>query len=170
MQKLLVFIYYALINKLPNSRFCKFCNKLRVFYLSRMLKVMEYSENAFFEEKVYIGNGRNISIGKNCQINENVFIQGATIGNYVMIAPNVSILANMHKFNRIDVPMVFQGKVLGRKAIIDDDVWIGRNAVIMPGVKIKRGSIIAASAVVTKDVEEYSIVGGVPAKLIKKRI
>jgi chloramphenicol O-acetyltransferase type B len=61
------------------------------------------------------------------------------------------------------------GKGVNSKVIIEDDVWIGYGAIIMSGVKIRRGSIIAAGSVVTKDVEPYSIVGGNPAKLIKYR-
>ena len=55
------------------------------------------------------------------------------------------------------------------KIIIEDDVWIGRNAIVMPGIKIGKGSIIGAGSVVTRNVESFSVVGGVPAKLIKKR-
>ncbi len=62
-------------------------------------------------------------------------------------------------------------KKVGRNVAIDEDnVWIGANAVVVPGVRIGTGSIIGAGAVVTKDVEPYSIMGGVPAKLIRKRI
>ncbi len=65
--------------------------------------------------------------------------------------------------------MILQGEKKGINPIIEDDVWIGRNAIIMPGVRIGKGSIVGAGAVVTKNVEPYSIVGGVPAKLIRKR-
>jgi len=65
--------------------------------------------------------------------------------------------------------MIMQGEIRGLNPVIEDDVWIGRNAVIMPNVKIGKGSIIGAGAVVTKNVKAYSVVGGVPAKLIRKR-
>ena len=61
-------------------------------------------------------------------------------------------------------------KEKGKKVIVEDDVWIGRSAIIMPGVKIGKGSIVGAGSVVTKDIEPFSVVGGVPSKLIKKRI
>jgi maltose O-acetyltransferase len=138
--------------------------------LSRVLKILKPSKNAFIENNVYIGNAKQVTIGKDVQINENVFIQGAIIGDFVMIAPNVSILANMHKHDRIDIPMAKQGKTIGNQVIIEDDVWLGRNVTVMPGVKIERGSIIAAGAIVTKDVPPYSVYGGVPAKFIKKRV
>lgn len=169
MQKLKLVIYYMLISKLPNSRFGNVFRKIRNWYVCHVLKIMQKDDGNFFEENVYIGNGQNITIGKHCHINENVFIQGATIGNFVMVAPNVAILNGTHKFDRVDVPMIMQGEEKELNPIIEDDVWIGRNAVIMPKICIGQGSIIGAGAVVTKDVEAYSIVGGVPAKLIKKR-
>jgi len=168
--KLKLIVYYFIIQYLPNSRFSKLGNKIRVWYLSKILKVIKPSKETFIENKVYIGNGKQISIGSGVQINENVFIQGAVIGNYVMIAPNVSLLANMHTHDRIDIPMAKQGKVVGNPVIIEDDVWLGRNVIVMPGVKIEKGSIIAAGAVVTKDVPPYSVYGGIPAKFIKNRV
>jgi len=137
--------------------------------MSKILKVMVWDKKSLFENNIYIGNTKNLKIGKHCEINDHVFIQGATIGNNVMIAANASLLANMHNHNRKDIPMNLQGKKLGNKVIIEDDVWIGRSVIVMPGVRIKKGSIIAAGAVVTKDVPEYCIYGGVPAKFLKKR-
>jgi len=170
MQKFLFLIYYIFIAKLPNSRYAKIFNRIRVFYLARVIKVIAPDNNSSFQENVYISKPGKVKIGRHCQINEDVFIQGAEIGDYVMIAPRVAILCNMHKFERTDLPMALQGKVLNNKVIIEDDVWLGRNVVVMPGVRIGKGSIIASGAVVTKDVEPYSVMGGVPARLIKKRI
>lgn len=169
MYKIKLFIYYIFISKLPNSRFSNFFRKIRNWYVCDILKIMKRHNENYFEDNIYIGNGKNLTIGEFCHINENVFIQGANIGNHVMIAPNVSILNSTHNYQNIDLPMIMQGEVKGLNPIIEDDVWIGRNAVIMPNIKIGKGSIIGAGAIVTKDVEPYSIVGGVPAKLIKKR-
>jgi len=167
--KLKIFFYYAFIQHLPHSRYWKGFNRFRVFYVSRILKVMSLDTNSRFQNNIYIGNGKNVRIGKHCQINEHVFIQGATIGSHVMIAPNVSLLANTHNHKRVDIPMILQGEKKDKKIIIEDDVWLGRNAIVMPGITIQKGSIVAAGAVVTKDVPAYVIVGGVPAKIIKKR-
>jgi maltose O-acetyltransferase len=142
---------------------------MRVFYVTRILKIMQPDKNSRFQNKVYIGNGKNLQIGEYCQINEHVFIQGAVIGNHVMIAPHVSLLAHMHKHDRTDIPMILQDRTKVNKVIVEDDVWLGRNAIIMPGIHIGKGSIVAAGAVVTKDVPEYTVVGGVPAKIIRKR-
>ena len=137
--------------------------------MTKVLKIMQNHRHNYFEPNIYIGNGKNISIGQYSQINENVFIQGAKIGANVMIAPNVSILSKGHNFSDVDTPMIMQGKTEEVLPIIEDNVWIGRNVVIMPGVHIGAGSIIGAGAIVTKNIMNNSIMGGVPAKLIKSR-
>lgn len=169
MRTLKLFFYYLLIQHLPHSRYAGVFNSLRVFYVHNIMRVVKGGKNSYFENNVYLGNGKKVSIGKHCQINEHVFIQGAKIGDYVMIAPNVSLLANTHKHERTDIPMALQGKEEGKSVIVEDDVWLGRNVIVMPGVKIGKGSIVAAGAVVTKNVEPFTVVGGVPAKFIKKR-
>lgn len=77
-----------------------------------------------------------------------------------MIGPNVSIPGANHNFDSIDVPMNMQGNTI-KGTIIEDDVWIGANSVILDGIAIGKGSVIGAGSVVAKDVEPYSIVGGV---------
>jgi maltose O-acetyltransferase len=86
-----------------------------------------------------------------------------------MIAPNVAIHSTTHIYHDIDLPMVMNGLSEINPIFIEDDVWIGRNVVILPGIRIGKGCIVGANSVVTKNLEEYSIYGGVPAKLIKKR-
>ena len=89
-----------------------------------------------------------------------------TIGNHVNLAQGITVSALNHNFEdtrlRIDEHGVNTSEI-----VIDDDVWIGANAVITAGVHIGRHSVVAAGAVVTKDVPEYSVVGGVPAKVIR---
>lgn len=90
------------------------------------------------------------------------------IGNDVMIGPNVVLRASNHGADRLDVPMWDQPHTGGTIAI-GDDVWIGANAVVVAGVTIGAHSIVAAGAVVTRDVPEYSVVAGVPARVIADR-
>ncbi len=161
--------YYLIISHLPHSRFSMLFNRIRVWYLCRILQIMGGGEKTYFEHHIFIGGPGKVKFGQSCQINENTFIQEAEIGNFVMIAPNVAIISSMHNCDRIDIPMIFQGETTNKKVIIEDDVWLGRNVLVMPGVKIGKGSIVAAGAVVTKDVPEYKIVGGVPARVIKDR-
>ncbi|QFT08590.1 Putative acetyltransferase [Vibrio sp. THAF190c] len=91
------------------------------------------------------------------------------LGNNVMVAQNVQIIGGNHAFNRTDLPMMFQGEGKQGPIVIENDVWLGASCIILTGVTIGEGAIIAAGSVVTKSVEPYSIVGGNPAKLIKKR-
>ena len=91
-----------------------------------------------------------------------------TIGNNVMLAPRVSIYAENHVFTSSDSTIKSQG-VEKKEVIIEDDCWIAANAVILAGVTIGRGSVVAAGSVVNEDVAPYSVVAGVPAKFIKSR-
>ena len=176
LHKIKLIIYYLFISKLLHSRFFSLANKIRLYYLEKVLKIKlttnnkEYKKSECVENNVYISDAKNIKIGYGVQINENVFIQGAKIGNFVMIAPNVAILNSSHNFNSTSHPMALQGKTKMNNVTINDDVWIGRNVIVMPGVKVGKGCIIGAGSILTKDTIEYGIYAGVPAKLIKKRI
>lgn len=106
------------------------------------------------------------------QINPGTVIYGSVeIGKYVMIAPNCTIAGGTHAYEDKLIPMRFQNSTpFNQGIVIDEDVWIGANSVILNGVKISKGCIIAAGSVVTKSTEyEYSIYGGVPAKFIRLR-
>ncbi|MGD8172067.1 acyltransferase [Vibrio sp. TRT 21S02] len=170
LNKVALAIYYLIIRKLPNTKYLDFPNKIRVWYVCNVLKIMQYHPETIFEDEVYISHGKNVRIGKHCHINERVFIQGATIGDKVMIAADAYIMNSTHNFDKLDIPMIDQGGITDNNPKIGNDVWIGKNVVIMPGVKVGDGVIIGAGAVVTKDIEPYSIVGGVPAKVIRSRL
>lgn len=110
--------------------------------------------------------GNNVGIAQNCFIQVRGFV---SIGSNVMFGPNVSIFSENHNFYRTDIPMIEQDTI--RKGVtIEDDVWLGTQAIILDGVTIGKGSIVAAGAVVNLDVPPYSIVAGVPAKIINSRI
>jgi acetyltransferase-like isoleucine patch superfamily enzyme len=87
---------------------------------------------------------------------------GIEIGSHVMLSPRVSIHSENHNYDRLDLPMRAQG-VVRRPTTIEDDCWIASTSVILSGVRIGRGAIVAAGSVVTKDVPPYAIVAGVPA-------
>ena len=89
-------------------------------------------------------------------------------GNNVAIGPNVVFRASNHKYGKKDILINKQGHQKGR-IIIEDDVWISANVVVLPDVTIKKGAVVAAGAVVTKDVEAYKVVGGIPAVNISER-
>ncbi|MGO2294607.1 MAG: acyltransferase [Psychroflexus halocasei] len=167
--KIKLIFYYAFIQHLPHSRLVGFCNKVRVFYAAKVLKIMIYDHQSKLEPKVYLSNTKGTSIGRNCRINENVFIQQAIIEDEVLIAPNTAILSTSHIHNRKDISIVNQGDSEPNPPIIKKGAWLGRNVVILPGIIVGEGAIVAAGAIVNKNVEAYSVVGGVPAKFIKKR-
>jgi galactoside O-acetyltransferase len=120
---------------------------------------------------LYVNDGGYLQIGDNCDANTNVQLGAGTgrliIGNHVMIAPNVVIRAANHGMAKNGI-MKYQPYVSGEIAI-QDDVWIGSNAVITPDVTLATGTVVAAGAVVTKSTTPYSIVGGVPARQIGER-
>ncbi len=92
-----------------------------------------------------------------------------TIGNNVMLAPRVSIYAENHVFDNATITIKAQG-VAKMDVVIEDDCWIASNAVILAGVRIGKGSVVAAGSVVNENVPPYSVVAGVPARVIKSRV
>ncbi len=140
-------------------------HSLRIFYYK---KVMGFK----FGERVSLLMGTrfdckgNLEIGNHCAINEYCRFDtrgGITIGNSVSISAEVCILTAGHDIYSPN----FKG--FTKEVVIGDFVFIGTRAMILPGVKISKGAVIAAGAVVSKDVPEYAIVGGVPAKQIGDR-
>lgn len=118
----------------------------------------------------------NISIGNDVIIGPGACLWASdssiNIGNKVMLGPNVIMMGGNHNTSIIGKYMFDVKEKNGSDdgpIFIDDDVWIGAGAIILKGVKINRGSIVAAGAIVTKNVDSFSIVGGNPAKVIKKR-
>ncbi|HIJ94485.1 MAG TPA: CatB-related O-acetyltransferase [Desulfuromonadales bacterium] len=103
-------------------------------------------------------------IGEGCRIGPEV-----SIGAYVMFGPHVTVTGADHRFDIPGTPMIFSGRPKLEKTVIAEDSWIGYGSVIMSGVHIGRGAIVAANSVVTKNIPPYEIHGGVPAKKIKDR-
>ncbi len=111
-----------------------------------------------------------IKIGRNSLIGEYSVIRGqggVEIGDRVYTSPFTQIIAVNHVFDERERPFTEQG-ITAEGIIIENDVWIGANAVITDGVRVGQGAVIAAGAVVTKDVPPHTVVGGVPARVIKE--
>ena len=110
----------------------------------------------------------DVIIGDHTRVGlHNTIIGPITIGSHVNLAQGITVTALNHNFSDSEKRIDEQG-VSTTPVVIEDDVWIGANAVVLPGVRIGNHSVIAAGAVVTKDVPPHSIVAGVPAKVIKK--
>ncbi len=125
-------------------------------------KNVNIERNAVFSSHVALGN--NSGIGVNASLTGSI-----KIGDNVMMGPNCTVYSRNHAFDRLDIPMCCQGYCPEKTIVIGDDVWLGGHVIILPGVKIGSGAIVGAGAVVTKDVPDYAIVGGNPAKIIRYR-
>lgn len=136
-----------------------FCGKL---ILAKCGKNVNIEKGAAFSSAVELGD--NSGIGIRAQINGKVII-----GKDVMMGPDVCIYAINHEIQRVDIPMNLQGVAPEKPVIIEDDVWIGARAILLPGVHIGTGAVIGAGAVVTKDVPDYAVVGGNPVRILKLR-
>lgn len=187
-KKILFQIYIAILSSIPTE----IGVRLRYFGYKSLFK----KTDGFFriETGVTILGFKNISLGSNVIFNKNCYVYshdggiliignnfsmnnnsqlGASFGKIIIgddcaIAPNCVLRASNHTFDSTDIPFNKQGHTYG-EIIIRNDVWISSNCVITANTSIGKSSIIGAGSVVTKDVEPYSIMGGVPAKIIRKR-
>lgn len=162
-------IIYNLLGKhMPpsDSRFSFGSKRIRAFCGKLILRDcgtnVNIEKGAHFSSEMSLGN--NSGIGINAQIAPYV-----SIGNDVMMGPECMMYTVNHGMERTDVPMWRQNFTKPKPIVIEDDVWIGSRVIILPGVHVGKGSVIGAGAVVTKSIEPYSVVGGNPAKLIRKR-
>lgn len=116
-------------------------------------------------EKIVLGN--NVYLGKNTEIDAAGEVE---IGNGVIFGPEVCIYSRSHNFDSEDLgALPFDNKFLIAKVVIKDFVWIGRRVIVLPGVTIGKGAIIGAGAVVSKNVPDYGIAVGNPAKVVRYR-
>jgi maltose O-acetyltransferase len=164
-----LFIYYSIGMLLPDLHypFGKTFNKIRCLLLSVILVKFGNCNNV--DGIVYVGGGDTISIGNRCQINHGCRLGNVIIGDFVMIGIDVIFITQLHNSSSMEIPMACQGKIKCPPSVIENDVWIGTRVVIMPGIRIGKGAIVGACAVVTKDVPPYAVVAGVPARIIKYR-
>lgn len=164
--------YWSLYNliaiRLPVSegRFGVFYKKTRS-HLARTLiascgRYVNIQKGAVLNSLLEIGDYSGIGI--NAKIDGKV-----VIGKYVMMGPECIIYTFNHAISRTDIPMIEQGNEKMKPVEICDDVWIGGRVTILPGVTVGRGAVVGAGAVVTKNVPEYSVVGGNPARIIRNR-
>jgi acetyltransferase-like isoleucine patch superfamily enzyme len=115
--------------------------------------------------------GVGLVIGDYSGINAQSYIGcqgGVTVGANVIMGPGVRIFSENHNFTHTEVPIRLQGEIR-QEVVIEDDCWIGSGATILAGVRIGTGSVIAAGSIVTNDVLPYSVVAGIPARLLKTR-
>lgn len=170
MKKILLFFYYGFLQFLPMQPVpgYRLFYKVRYLVVSRILK--KCGEDVIIKNRCYFGNGSKLSVGNRSQLGQRSVLGGEIeIGDDVLMGPDVVVMAVSHDFSNINIPINQQDHTIERKVIIGSNVWLGTRVVVLPGVNIGEGSIVGAGAVVTKSFPPYSIVGGVPAKLIKSR-
>jgi acetyltransferase-like isoleucine patch superfamily enzyme len=131
-----------------------------------VLTAWDEYENDHFNPQIIIGN--NVSIGDDCHITA---INKIEIGDNVLIGKKITITDNSHgktEYEQLSIPPLKRSLFSKGPVVIEENVWIGDKATILPGVKIGRNAIIAANAVVTRDIPENCVAGGNPAKVIKE--
>jgi maltose O-acetyltransferase len=169
MKYLFLSLHYLVLRYLPpsNNRYLFIVRKIRSYSGQHIFSYC--GKNINIEHGANFGTGKGISIGNNSGLGVNCHVRGPLkIGENVMMAPEVTILTSNHNFEDINKPIIEQGHSI-KKVEIGNDVWIGYRAIILPGVSIGNGAIVAAGSIVTKDIPEFAIVGGNPAKIIKYR-
>ena len=168
---LFLILYYGFMQYLPDSYppfIGKISNWLRILCVKRIVKKCGKIDT--INRRAYFGNGAEVELGNHCTLGANSSIPNNTIvGDYSMVSRQTHILVNNHAFDRTDIPIKMQGYKPTKPTIIEDDCWIGMRSFLTPGRHVKKGTIVAAGSVLTKDFDEYSIVGGNPAKLIRMR-
>ncbi len=141
---------------------------LRYIFLKNI--VNHLGNNVSIQPNVYLFNLEKLIIGDNVSIHPMCYIDAAgciTIGNNVSIAHSSTLISTNHTWDDIEIPIKYNSENFS-EITIDDDVWIGCGVRILSGVKIHQRSVVAAGAVVTKSFEKNCLIGGVPAKIIKK--
>lgn len=154
-----------LVFSLPRYSFFNFIKKYFLLLVGARIGV-----RPVFYPGVWIAPGRNLVVGDDVDFALDVLVTtggGVTIGDRVLIGYRTQILSTNHAINGRE-PIFSSGHVK-QPVCIKNDVWIGASSIILPGVSIGEGAVVAAGSVVTKDVPAFAIVAGVPAKLIRYR-
>ena len=170
MKRIYLLIYYILFQHIPMQPFPGY----KLGYILRRLIVQKIlikcGKDIIVKNNCYFGNGTRLSIGNRSQLGQNARLNGKiTIGEDVLMGPDVIMMSTSHAYSDLNMPINTQGEGKEKPIFIGDNVWVGTRVIILPGVSIGGHSIIGSGAVVTKSFPDYSIIGGNPAKLIKKR-
>lgn len=144
------------------------------FIRNPLFKVLlkDYGEKSIIDYKTYIRYpgcvkiGSRTTINRGCQFYASYHIKGVeiSIGNHVAVAPNVCFFAAGHDYTKLNLPDTAGSITVG------DNVWIGARSIILQGVTIGEGAVIAAGSVVTRDIPPYTVAAGAPARVIKDRV
>lgn len=159
-------ILFKVFSKFPGSSVASVGNVGRIFFLKKIARSV--GEGCLIRSEAIINKPENFSIGKNSGIGFRAIIScedSVVIGDRVLMGPDVIIYTTNHIWSE-NLGTYYKQGLLKKMVSIGDDTWLGARCVILPGISIGRGVTVAAGAIVTKDVPDFSIVGGVPAKII----
>lgn len=162
--------YYAVLQKLPMHPFPggALFNRMRLFAVKRILS--QCGKDVMVKDRCYFGDGRRLTIGDRSQLGQNARLNGTIhIGKDVLMGQDVVMMATSHRYDQLDIPIIAQGETEEQPIRIGDGCWIGTRVIVLPGVEIGHDSIVAAGAVVTKSCPPWSILGGIPARVVKMR-
>jgi maltose O-acetyltransferase len=175
-RKIRYFAYYGFARHLPATHGPGIGHTIRARTIRRLIcrgLFKSAGKNINIEKGVFFGDGSQVEIGDNSSIGCNFEVLGPAmfkIGSHVMIGTDVLFITINHRADRLDIPMKLQGHCAPEPITICDDVWIGARAILLPGVVIGKGAVVGAGAVVTKNVSEYTVVVGNPARVVKSRL
>ncbi len=127
-----------------------------------------FGRNTTVQARFRITNPKCVKIGDHCNFGEGVFITGGggvSIGNYVGMGPDAKVWSVNHRFDDPDTPWLLQGYEK-QAVVIEDDVWLGANCFVMPGVTIGKGAILSAGTICGKSVPPFAIMAGNPGRVI----
>jgi maltose O-acetyltransferase len=161
--------YYCFARNLPgNTRVYSLGAKyLRGFLAKRLLS--KCGTSPFIEHKAFFGDGSQVEIGNDCSLGINCRILRGKLGDNVMMGADVVFISENHNFSEPEGTLKYKGYIPAPPITIGDNTWIGTRAIILPGRHIGKNCIIGAGSVVTKDVPDYAIVAGNPARIIRYR-
>ncbi len=130
---------------------------------------LEIGRDSYLGYRLHV-RPRCIAIGASSFVGSECWLASrAVIGNFVMLAARVSFVGGDHDISRVGEPAITAPRGENRVIVIEDDVWLGHQTIIMHGVRVGEGAVVAAGSIVTKDVRPYAIVGGCPARLLRMR-
>jgi maltose O-acetyltransferase len=168
MNRLWLALYYAIAYRLPGPPMPagRFGHAVRRTLARKLFKVM--GDRVIIGTRVEFGSGANVEIGSGSNIGRSSWIANDTVfGENVMTGPEIVILSYNHETKVDGTPFNQQGYTSRSPVIVEDNVWIGTRAILLPGVTVGSNTVIGAGAVVTKDVPPFSVVVGNPARVVK---
>lgn len=163
-------VYYGFADKLPYSVTAggAFAKRVRRWAGAGLFDAAGSAVNV--EKGAYFGSGAGVRVGDRSGLGLDCIVTGTvTLGNDVMMGPRCTLISRDHVTADLTVPMNRQGLAADRPIVIGDDVWLGAGVIVLPGVTVGSHSVIAAGSVVNRDVPQYAVVGGVPARVLKYR-